>query len=85
MPRATRKAPQPVVTEPVRAREEDGTFKADDPSTPDINEAYDPPIPTIKSKPISASARPKVGTPQKREATVKAPTFGRLGVHTVSN
>ena len=27
-------------SEPIRAREEDGTFKGDDPSTPDINEAY---------------------------------------------
>lgn len=26
--------------EPVRAREDDGTFIADDPSTPDVNEAY---------------------------------------------
>jgi hypothetical protein len=76
---------QEPVVEPVRAREEDGTFKADDPSTPDLNEAYEPPIPNIKSKDVSASARPKVGKPTKREATVKGPTFGRLGVHTVSS
>lgn len=27
--------------EPVRAKNEDGTFKADDPSTPDVNEAWE--------------------------------------------
>jgi len=32
--------------EPVRAREEDGTFRADDPATPDVNEAFEPPVPT---------------------------------------
>ena len=26
--------------EPVRAREDDGTYKGDDPDTPDVNEAY---------------------------------------------
>jgi len=31
-------APKPV--EPVRARNEDGTLKADDVSTPDVNEAW---------------------------------------------
>jgi hypothetical protein len=29
--------------EPKRAREDDGTYKGDDPSTPDKNEAFDPP------------------------------------------
>lgn len=29
----------PVVVEPVRARNEDGTLQADDKSTPDVNEA----------------------------------------------
>lgn len=27
-------------SEPVRAREEDGQYQADDPATPDVNEAY---------------------------------------------
>jgi hypothetical protein len=30
----------PVVVEPVRARNEDGTLQADDKSTPDVNEAW---------------------------------------------
>ncbi len=37
-------------TEPKRAREKDGTYKGDDPSTPDKNEAYDPPKKTAKKK-----------------------------------
>jgi len=28
------------VAEPVRAREDDGTYKGDDPTTPEVNEAY---------------------------------------------
>ena len=30
----------PIKTTPVRARNDDGTLKADDPSTPDVNEAW---------------------------------------------
>jgi hypothetical protein len=30
----------PIKTAKVRARNEDGTLKADDPSTPDVNEAW---------------------------------------------
>lgn len=30
-------------TDVKRAREDDGTFKADDPATPEVNEAFDPP------------------------------------------
>tara|TARA_R110002020_G_scaffold85121_11_gene210288 strand:- start:241 stop:459 length:219 start_codon:yes stop_codon:yes gene_type:complete len=36
-PKATKKAPTKRKT---RAKKADGTFQADDPSTPDINEAY---------------------------------------------
>ena len=35
---AKEEAPKPV--EPVRARNEDGTLKSDDKSTPDVNEAW---------------------------------------------
>jgi len=31
----------PLNTEKVRARNEDGTLKADDPSTPNVNEAWE--------------------------------------------
>ena len=30
----------PIKVEKVRARKKNGTLKADDPSTPDVNEAY---------------------------------------------
>ena len=31
-----------MATEKKRAHDEDGKFKADDPATPDVNEAYQP-------------------------------------------
>ena len=37
---AVEAAPSPVVEEPARARDEDGHFVADDPSTPEVNEAW---------------------------------------------
>ena len=81
-----RPSPPASLEEPkeVRAREEDGTFKPDDPETPEVNEAFDPP--RIQSKDVRASARPKVGSPVIHpKNVVKGPTFGNLGVHTVSN
>jgi len=36
----------------VRARNSDGTLKADDPSTPDVNEAWE-------EKPVKKRGRPK--------------------------
>ena len=41
----------PIKTTPVRARNDDGTLRADDPSTPDVNEAW-------KTKPAKKSGRP---------------------------
>ena len=46
----------PIKTVPVRARNDDGTLKADDPSTPDINEAWE-------EKPV----KKKRGRPSKKE------------------
>ena len=40
-----------VKTEKVRARNPDGTLKADDPSTPDVNEAWE-------EKPVKKKGRP---------------------------
>jgi hypothetical protein len=40
-----------VETEKVRARNSDGTLKADDPSTPDVNEAWE-------EKPVKKRGRP---------------------------
>tara|TARA_A100000172_G_scaffold79330_1_gene66180 strand:- start:31 stop:399 length:369 start_codon:yes stop_codon:yes gene_type:complete len=49
-------------TEVVRARNEDGSFKADDPSTPDINEAWE-------EKPVEEVTKTtkKRGRPKKTE------------------
>lgn len=45
--------------EPERAREEDGTFKADDPATPDVNEAYVEPAPEpVKPAPKKRTRKP---------------------------
>jgi len=41
----------PIKTTPVRARNDDGTLKADDPSTPDVNEAWE-------DKPVTKRGRP---------------------------
>ena len=41
----------PIKTTPVRARNDDGTLKADDPSTPDVNEAWG-------TKPAKKRSRP---------------------------
>ena len=41
-----------VKTEKVRERNSDGTLKADDPSTPDVNEAWE-------EKPVKKRGRPK--------------------------
>ena len=47
-PSAEEMARSGVATERVRARNEDGTLKGDDPSTPDINEAWV--VKTVKKK-----------------------------------
>jgi len=40
--------------EPERAREDDGTFLADDPATPDVDEAFVAPEPVIALEPVIA-------------------------------
>lgn len=40
-PAEVRKEVKKAVAKKKRARTEDGTFKADDPSTPDVNEAWE--------------------------------------------
>ena len=37
----TKKAPKKTTAKKKRARNKDGTLKADDPSTPDVNEAWE--------------------------------------------
>ena len=56
-------APEEVAQEPetemVRARNEDGSFKADDPETPDVNEAWEEkPVEEVK-KTTKKRGRPK--------------------------
>ena len=46
----------PIKTIPVRARNDNGTLKADDPSTPDVNEAWE-------EKPV----KKKRGRPSKKK------------------
>lgn len=43
--------PLKAATKRVRARNDDGTLKADDPSTPDVNEAWE-------EKPVKKKGRP---------------------------
>ena len=43
--------PLKAATQRVRARNDDGTLKADDPSTPDVNEAWE-------DKPVKKRGRP---------------------------
>lgn len=43
---------------PERARNEDGTFVADDPATPDVNEAYVQP-PAAEAPPATEQAKPE--------------------------
>ena len=63
-------APSPVVEEPVRARDEDGHFVADDPSTPEVNEAWEGG--EAPKKPAPKKAAPKKAA-AKKPAPKKAP------------
>jgi len=58
-------APKPA---PKRARDDDGQFKADDPSTPDVNEAWEQ---APKAKPKVKPA-PKKAEPKKEESKPRA-------------
>jgi hypothetical protein len=51
-PSAEELAARGIGVEKVRARNSDGTLKADDPSTPDVNEAWE-------EKPVKKRGRPK--------------------------
>jgi hypothetical protein len=89
MTRQRKAQPQPPEVEPidyVRAHEPDGTFKADDPETPE-DEAWDPPKPPegIKARPVTRDASTtKVGAPQKALKTVTSPGFGTTQVYSIS-
>ena len=57
----TLSAKKPAAKKPVakRARKSDGTFKGDDKSTPDVNEAYEQPKKASKSSPKPAAKKRK--------------------------
>ncbi len=56
-----------------RARNKDGTYKGDDKSTPDVNEAYESPKPGTKatSKPRNPAAKQREATTAKKAAAKK--------------
>jgi len=53
-----------INVEKVRARNDDGTLKADDPSTPDVNEAWE-------EKPVKKAAPKKVAKKTTKKAESK--------------
>ena len=53
-----------IKVEKVRARNDDGTLKADDPSTPDVNEAWE-------EKPVKKAAPKKVAKKTTKKAESK--------------
>ncbi len=58
-----------------RARTEDGEFRGDDPSTPDINEAWEEPSVATKKTPVKKTVEKKKAAP-KNKAVSGAPAPG---------
>lgn len=84
MPRV-RPQPQPVEVEEKRARNDEGEFAADDPSTPEVNEAYDPPRQiTGTQNVLKSEAAPKVGHIKAAKKSVTSIGFGTTKVYSVS-
>lgn len=83
MPRIrTQQLPQEV--EEKRARNEEGEFVADDPETPEVNEAYDPPRQISGSKNVLKAETPKkVGAVEPAVKKVTSVGFGTTKVHSV--
>lgn len=59
-----------------RARNADGTYKGDDKSTPDVNEAYEQP-----KKATKATATPRNPASKQRAASAKAPAKKKKPVY----
>lgn len=57
-----------------RARNQDGTYKGDDKSTPDVNEAYESPKPGTKAttRPRNPAAKERAASTTKKPAAKKA-------------
>ncbi len=58
-PAKKKKTPPKKATPPKRAHDDDGTFKGDDPATPDVNEAWDPPTPIEPAEPEPPAPEPE--------------------------
>jgi len=59
-------------TTDTRAREPDGTFSSDDPATPELNEAFDPPKKVAKKAAKKVAKEPKAKKATKEPKTKKA-------------
>ena len=68
-------AKKAATKKPARARNKDGTYKGDDKSTPDVNEAYEKPKPGTKAttKPRNPAAKQREAAAPKKPAAKKAP------------
>ena len=87
-PNSNKKPARPKVAEAkepeyIRARDEEGQFVPDDPSTPEVNEAFDPPKPRPKYQVIrksvterQAKLKPGKPNPQRRGAFGNVYTYG---------
>ena len=73
--KAATKKPANKTSSAKRARNKDGTYKGDDKSTPDVNEAYEKPKPGTKAttKPRNPAAKQRAATAPKKPAAKKAP------------
>lgn len=69
--RAMRDAEKVIKTKFVRARDEKGRLKADDPSTPDVNEAWEE-VPVEEKKPVKKAAAKKKAPAKKKPAAKKS-------------
>ena len=68
-------AKKAATKKPARARNKDGTYKGDDKSTPDVNEAYEKPKAGTKAttKPRNPAAKQREAATPKKPAAKKAP------------
>ena len=66
-------AKKAATKKPARARNKDGTYKGDDKSTPDVNEAYEKPKPGTKAttKPRNPAAKQREAAAPKKPAAKK--------------
>ena len=66
-----------------RARKADGQFKGDDPSTPDLNEAWEPTeveaaLPKTKDYSVKSKVAPQSSAGKYSKKPAVRPTFGKV-------